>query len=286
MASDASAGSGPVVVRHPVPTALRPFVAGILGFDEQAPPEGRIRVQPGGSLLVLNLSFAAPMRVVELPAGEGAGVTYQAFLAGLMPGPARTMFTGRHASVQIYLTPVGAHRLLAAPGTETAARVLPAGDVLPRSIRNLPDRLADAAAWGERFALVTDALLTLAASPAAVDELVPWMWRELRRSGGRVRVDQLARASGWSVRHVSHRFTESAGIPPKLAAQLIRFERAHAALSAASLADVAARGGYADQSHLAREVRRFAGETPTQLVRAERPTAFTALRQPPASPAP
>lgn len=188
-------------------------------------------------------------------ASPGAGMTYQAFLAGVMPGPARTMFSGRHSSVQIYLTPVGAHRLLAAPGTETAARVLPAADVLPRSIRNLPERLADAGTWEERFALVTEVLLALATSPAAVDELVPWMWRELRRSGGRVRVDQLARASGWRVRHVSHRFTESAGIAPKLAAQLIRFERAHAALSAASLADVAARSGYADQSHLARDAR-------------------------------
>lgn len=274
--------AAPFVVRHRVPGALRPFVAGVVGFDEQAPPEGRIRVQPAGSLLVLNLSFAAPLRIA-LPgaAGEpGAGTSFPAFLAGLMPGPARTSFFGRHASVQVYLTPVGAHRLLAMSGRETASRVLPAADVLPRGIRHLPEQLADVPTWRGRFALVTDALLALAENEDTVDGLVSWMWAELRRSGGRARVQQLARTSGWSVRHVTQRFTDTSGIPPKVAAQLIRFERAHAALAAASLADVAARHGYSDQSHLTREVRRFAGETPASLARADRPTAFTALAQP------
>ena len=73
------------------------------------------------------------------------------------------------------------------------------------------------------------------------------------------------------------RFDEVTGVPPKVAAQVIRFERLHAELGSRSLGALAVRHGLSDQSHLTREVRRFAGETPLALARARRPTAFTLL---------
>jgi transcriptional regulator GlxA family with amidase domain len=73
----------------------------------------------------------------------------------------------------------------------------------------------------------------------------------------------LIEKSGWSHRHVTSRFRSQVGVTPKVAAGVIRFERAAAAVPAeAPLADVAARYGYADQSHLTREFVRLAGRTP------------------------
>ena len=76
------------------------------------------------------------------------------------------------------------------------------------------------------------------------------------------------------------RFDAVAGVPPKIAAQIVRFERLHAELGRWTLGELAARHGFSDQSHLAREVRRFAGESPLALARARRPTAFTVLGTP------
>lgn len=50
-------------------------------------------------------------------------------------------------------------------------------------------------------------------------------------------------------------------------------ERAQALWSSASLAEVAAQAGYADQAHLSREVRALTGRSPAAL-RAEREAAM------------
>ncbi|MEU6795899.1 helix-turn-helix domain-containing protein [Nonomuraea wenchangensis] len=54
------------------------------------------------------------------------------------------------------------------------------------------------------------------------------------------------------------RFRAQLGLPPKRAAKLVRFDRAAHRL-------VAGEGGYADQSHLHREVMAFTGATPSAL---------------------
>jgi AraC-like DNA-binding protein len=128
------------------------------------------------------------------------------------------------------------------------------------------DRLGSAPSWRERFALVADALLELASHGRERDDFVDWMWGQVEASRGRVRVSDLVDRSGWSHRHVTTRFSEQVGITPKAAVGVVRFVNS-----------CPARYGYADQSHLAREVVRYAGESPMALVAARRPTAYTAL---------
>ena len=73
------------------------------------------------------------------------------------------------------------------------------------------------------------------------------------------------------------RFTEQVGLTPKAAVGVVRFANASADLGRLPTAEVAARHGYADQSHLTRDVGRYAGESPAALVAARRPTPYTAL---------
>ncbi len=62
------------------------------------------------------------------------------------------------------------------------------------------------------------------------------------------------------------RFRSQIGLTPKRAAQLVRFDHAAHRLAAGERAAmVAAEGGYADQSHLHRDVVAFAGVTPTDV---------------------
>lgn len=276
-AKPTTTSTGPVIVRHVVPDQLRGLVAGIIGFDETAPVQGRVRVQPAGSLLVLEVSFATPLRIRLLDSPAESESVHDAFLAGMMPVPVRTVFFGRHASVQVYLTPIGAFRLLGVPGTQTVRRVLSLLDLMPRLGRDLPDRLAEARNWDRRFAVVEHELLLLAAHGRESNIAAQWVWAQLQHTGGQARMMDLARHSGWSARHIGKVFHEVTGMSPKAAAQVVRFERIHADLGRWDLAELAQRHGLADQSHLSREVRRYAGESPLALAREQRPTAFTAL---------
>lgn len=267
------------LVRHRPHPALQGLVAGVVGIRERS--AGLVaRRQAAGSLIPLVFSFGNPLEVSTLSAGEGAGRTYGSFVAGLMPGYASTCFERSQDCVQAYLTPRGAQRIMGVPGSRIACRVTHVEDIDgigPMLGVELPDRLHHARTWLERFALVEDVLLRLARDGRDTDDFVSWMWRQICDSGGRTRIGDLIRQTGWSHRHVIARFRDQLGLTPKAAASLVRFERVNAELGAAPLAELASKHGYADQSHLTREVARYAGEPPLALARAQRPTAHTAL---------
>jgi len=264
------------IVRHQPHSALAGLVAGIVGSHERA--DGLVRRrQPAGTLIPLVLSFGEPLRIEELSDGQGAGRAYRSFVAGTMPGYASTMFVGGQDTVAAYLTPRGAYQLLGAP---VAGRVIALEDLdhpAAKLFGVLREQLHSAPTWAERFTLVEQALLRLAAAGREPDDVVSWMWTAIHGSGGRARVADLVRRTGFSHRHVTSRFRDQLGLTPKLMAGVVRFERASAEFGTAPLAELAARHGYADQSHLTREVMRFAGESPAALSRARRPTAHTAL---------
>jgi transcriptional regulator GlxA family with amidase domain len=84
-----------------------------------------------------------------------------------------------------------------------------------------------------------------------------------------MRVDALADEVGWTRQHLWSRFRSQLGLSPKRAAQLVRFDRAAHLLAAGNTpASVAAETGYADQSHLHREIRAIARATPTAVAAA------------------
>ena len=264
------------LVRHRPGRALDGLVAGMVGMSERAPGVVRRR-QPAGSLLPLVISFGNPLEIDSLSDGTGAGRSYRSFVAGFSTGHANTRFDRGQDCVQVYLTPLGVSRVLGVPGKEVARRVVSLGDVAPAMDDDLADRLRSAVTWADRFALVEAALLQQVARDAGPPTWVEGMWRQISASGGRVRIGDLVGSTGWSHRHAATVFREHIGLTPKQAAGIIRFERAAADLGRLPLAEIAVRHGYADQSHFTRDVTRYAGETPSALAAARRPTPSTAL---------
>jgi AraC family transcriptional regulator len=89
---------------------------------------------------------------------------------------------------------------------------------------------------------------------------------------GRLALAELAAVAGVSASHFKSLFKRSTGLPVHQYVIRRRVERARLLLQerATTIADVAAQTGFANQSHLARWMRRVAGVTPTDVLRAER----------------
>jgi AraC family transcriptional regulator len=89
---------------------------------------------------------------------------------------------------------------------------------------------------------------------------------------GRLRLAELAAVAGVSASHFKALFKRSTGLPVHQYVVRRRVERARALLleRPTSIADVAVQTGFANQSHLARWMRRVAGVTPTDVLRAAR----------------
>jgi AraC-like DNA-binding protein len=107
-----------------------------------------------------------------------------------------------------------------------------------------------------------------AATAAGTVGLLRVAMESLRRGASAPRVAALARQLGVSDRHLRRLMVDETGISPRHFARIQRF---HALLRSSDLAPrpawaaLAAHHGYADQSHLIREVQDLAGVTPTRL---------------------
>jgi AraC-like DNA-binding protein len=92
------------------------------------------------------------------------------------------------------------------------------------------------------------------------------------------RVEQISKLAGISSRQMHRRFSDAIGYGPKMFQSVLRFQRllylADRSVGEHRLAELAADAGYADQSHMTREVRRFAGKSPSDLL----PSAGCALK--------
>ena len=185
-------------------------------------------------------------------------------VGGLATGGYRVR--GRHIEcLQVRLSPVLAGAVLAA-APDLGATIVGLDELWGRDAARLEERLRATESWHERFAIVEDSLIRRIDGGRAVDPEIAGAWQQMGRTGGQVRVEQIADELGWSRKRLWTRFRSQIGLTPKRAAQLVRFDAAAHRLAAGNrAADVAAVAGYADQSHLNRDVASFAGLTPTAV---------------------
>jgi AraC-like DNA-binding protein len=236
---------------------LRDVVTSYTGYAEHAPaPLRRLEVPFAGIPMIISLG---PSLVVD-------GVRHRSFVAGLDDTLTVTEYAGDQHGIQVNLTPLGARRLLGLPMAQLARQVIALQDVLGALGPRLAERLRELPAWEPRFALVDAALLTRLRDAAPVAPELERAWARLRASDGAISIATLADEVGWSRRHLAARFRDGVGLPPKAVARVMRFERVTRALrtrGGGALADIAYECGYADQAHLNRDFRAFAGTTPT-----------------------
>jgi AraC-like DNA-binding protein len=189
-------------------------------------------------------------------------------VVGLAPG---AVFRGVGRDIeclQVRLSPVVAHAALG-PSAEISGTVAALSDLWGRDATRFYEQLRVATSWNERFAIVAAALAQRLEAGRAVAPEVAFAWRQMLASRGQARVEDLAIEAGWSRKRLWSRFRSQIGLSPKRAAQLVRFDHAaHRLAAGESPALVAADGGYADQSHLHREIMGFAGMTPTAVASA------------------
>ncbi|MFD8817836.1 helix-turn-helix domain-containing protein [Streptomyces sp. NPDC059627] len=167
--------------------------------------------------------------------------------------------------LQIRLSPIVAHAVFGA-SAELGGAVVRLDDLWGRDGTRVQEQLRAAGAWQDRFAIAEAALRRRYEAGRSVDPEVAFVWGQMATHLGGVRVEPLAAEIGWSRKRLWSRFRSQTGLTPKRAAQLIRFDHAAHRLAAGhSAALVAAEIGYADQSHLHRDVRAFAGVTPAAV---------------------
>ncbi|GAA0930762.1 helix-turn-helix domain-containing protein [Nonomuraea longicatena] len=227
-----------------------------LGMD----PEGHRMIPHPAVTLVLDLGAGLP--VVE----DATGRRHRGSLVAGIGLSGAVWVRGQNiACVQARLSPVVARAILGVGPAELDGCVVTLDDLWGRQASRISEQLGEVS-WQDRFALIETLLGRRCEAGAPVEPEVAWAWHRMVVGRGRVRVESLAAELGWSRKRLWSRFHAQIGLPPKRAAKLVRFDHAAHRLTAGhAAAGVAADGGYADQSHLHRDVMEFAGVTPAAV---------------------
>ena len=172
------------------------------------------------------------------------------------------------------LTPAGAAALLGVPMGELTRTTVSLADLAGPWGAGLPGRLAAAPTWPARFALLEAVLAARLGrsatgrgpgAAAVPGHAVRQAWRRLQAPDA-PRVGPLAAELGVRRRRLERDFRRHIGLTPATVARIARFQRAVDHLARGTGPAAAAAGsGYADQSHLSRDVRALAGCTPGEL---------------------
>lgn len=262
------------LLRRPAP-ALRPLIDAYVGYRVAGRP-GIHRGLPSRHLTLI-ASIGEPIDVVAQTDPRQAPARYRFVAGGLQARPAVMATPAVQEGVAIELSPLGSRALLGMPAAELWDLSVEAGDVLGPAAEELWERLHHAGDWPARFGACDEVLgrLVAATGDPAPAPALSGAWQRLVGSGGTVGVADLAGEVGWSRRHLSARFTTEFGLSPKLAARVVRFERATTMLRSPrppGLAEVAAACGYYDQPHLNRDFVELAGCPPGEWLAADLPS--------------
>lgn len=255
------------LVSAPRPAALAGLVHRAFGYSEVSVAPMARSVLPSSRVLVV-FELGAPIRVAARDDGRELSRFGGGFVAGLDDVSGFTEHDGRQSGLRLELTPDGARRLFGISMAELSGRILDLSDVLPREHRGLLERIRDASTWDARFAALMTTLGRRLTEAETRHPGVMWAARRIEESSGMIDVGELVRTLGYSHKHTLRLFREHVGLTPKVLARLVRFERLREAIiqqGRGHLAELAARFGYADQAHLGREVRHFAGVAPGTL---------------------
>lgn len=251
-----------MVFGEPDPRLLR-FVLRYCGYEEVTSSFAH-RLEPPGVQVPMIINFG-PALAVRTP-GDGVWRDHeQGFIAGLHDTYALTNSGGAQAGVEVNLTPIGARLLLGLPMRDLRGHVVTLEAAFGAHGPRLRDRLLEASGWEERFAIIDDFLLTGIADREPPPASLTRALARLYADRGALDIGSLTAELGCSRRYLIALFNEHVGVPPKLFARILRFERAlelAETRAAGGWTQIAHSCGYYDQAHMIRDFHQFTGHSP------------------------
>jgi len=248
--------------------ALRPYVKCLWVLQGEfvsldASPD---RILPDGSAEIV-IHRAAPMIAHGLNVEPRTQSTVM--IVGQLSRHILLQPTGDVDIVGVRFTPNGLYKLLGIPASELTDRSIEVTQYRAAFARDL---IAAAHAPGDCIARLQHVLLNRLPRKGESRDFVFAAIDRILKSNGALPIGDLCRELAISGRQLERRFDREVGLRPKQFARVIRFSSVarHAHLAGAtSGARLAHAFGFADQAHLIREFRHFAGICPSEHFKAD-----------------
>jgi AraC-like DNA-binding protein len=198
-----------------------------------------------------------------------AGAAMGAAVIGAMSVVGEPRAADRADMLGVYFRAGQAGTFLRAPGSVLTDRIVALEDLWAASGPSLTLELAEADELARIDILERALLRQLGREPRRTTTVdVVGLTRWVAAENGRLTVERMSDAAGVSRQALARTFRDAVGVTPKVYCMLARFQAGLAYAGCGSGVDwarAAADLGYADQSHLIAEFRRFSSLTPQSL---------------------
>ncbi len=241
------------------------FVEHITFFEGYMPAHQREKIVPDGAIQIIVDLHDRSKQKYDSEYGESGRSFTRSWIAGMQMAPVIIEAQQQASLLIIRFRPGGARPFLGFSSEGLNGLVEPFEDVLDRAAVELRERVLEGETAAMKLASVEAWLLgrimDFSGPPPVIAHLAA------RRYAPGLQVAELADELGYSTRQLRNLFHTWVGLGPKQFLQVSRFKQlvAHLAADRSKVPDWAALApefGYADQSHLTHEFRRFVGMSP------------------------
>ncbi|MEJ7646496.1 MAG: helix-turn-helix domain-containing protein [Chryseolinea sp.] len=169
--------------------------------------------------------------------------------------------------IMVSFHPGAMHRLLHIPMDEMLGRPFDATLILGREIEQITERLNEETEFNAMINIIQQYLFqktSVLKNRLPIEKVITQMIQHKNY----LNVDQLAKQACVSIRQLERQFKERTGMPPKVFLRLVRFSKAwimREKNNEISWAKIAHACDYADQMHMIRDFKDFAGVSPGVL---------------------
>lgn len=252
-----------VFLTQPPCARLAPYVQALWYFEGDFASQLEGVLPTGAMQLLVNLD-ADRLRWYAGERREGAGSIGGAGVSGCHAGRFFIDVGDQRRVAGVRFRPGGAALVCRAPAGALFSRHVDLGDLWPGGGRVREQLLEPSQTPAAVLSRLEATLLSHVKATVEDDRGLAWAIGALERGA---RVGAVVDRLGGSPRRFISQFEARVGLKPKAFARVARFQRALRVRAAGrAWADVAACAGYADQAHLTRDFREFAGVTPAAYV--------------------
>jgi AraC-like DNA-binding protein len=253
-------------VRHYPAAPLASHVEMLWFASRETLPHSRERGLPSGRVdIVIPLLQECVLRF------DGVDALVANRLCGAVISGAHDRFSVRGTSgpssvIGVHFRPGGAAPFFSAPLGRLRNQTVLLEEVWGPVASELRERLQAAGQISRKFRILEEALLSRLSAAPPTDAMVMRVLRALAQDPSAARITDLQRAANCSPQPFIRRFQATVGLTPKRYARVLRFNALLSRLvrvGPRDWAQLAADGGYFDQSHLIHEFNRLSGLTPS-----------------------
>ncbi len=169
---------------------------------------------------------------------------------------------------QVVFSPGGLYRLTGIPSQQLNNGYFDAEIIFEKSIKEVNDKLNDAANFNEMVAVVESFLLKQINRGVKELHRIDQVSSLVLKTDRVLNIEWLAKESCLSLRQYERKFIERMGVSPKYFSKVVRFENAFRMKNQQPDLDwlsIAIRCGYYDHQHLTKDYKTFTNQNPTDF---------------------